>query len=305
MTKFNKLFTFKIKHTRFSTIFIVREGNHHMYKINFNQPIHVHFIGIGGISMSGLAEILLKEGFTVSGSDSKVSPLTEHLEAKGAQIFYGQKASNIIDGIDCVVYTAAIRRENAELMEAVAKKIPMLTRAELLGQLMANYKTPIAVSGTHGKTTTTSMISHILLEGDTDPTISVGGILQAIGGNIRVVNYSNIQLVAEDPADYQKELVDEFEQFTDLVNAANAIVDDTDARYEAFAKAEAYMINNSLAVPCYYDVRWCLTHVNEYTKINAMFGPCNFKYVNWETSEDAYTTAQYEEFAKAFDAAKS
>ena len=119
------------------------------------------------------------------------------------------------------------------------------------------------------------------------------------------VNYSNIQLVAEDPADYQKELVDEFEQFTDLVNAANAIVDDTDARYEAFAKAEAYMINNSLAVPCYYDVRWCLTHVNEYTKINAMFGPCNFKYVNWETSEDAYTTAQYEEFAKAFDAAKS
>ena len=92
---------------------------------------------------------------------------------------------------------------------------------------------------------------------------------------------------------------------TDLVSAANAIVDDTDARYEAFAKAEAYMINNSLAVPCYYDVRWCLTHVNEYTKINAMFGPCNFKYVNWETSEDAYTTAQYEEFAKAFDAAKS
>ena len=90
-----------------------------------------------------------------------------------------------------------------------------------------------------------------------------------------------------------------------LVNAANAIVDDTDARYEAFAKAEAYMINNSLAVPCYYDVRWCLTHVNEYTKINAMFGPCNLKYVNWETSEDAYTTAQYEEFAKAFDAAKS
>lgn len=91
MTKFNKLFTFKIKHTRFSTIFIVREGNHHMYKINFKQPIHVHFIGIGGISMSGLAEILLKEGFTVSGSDSKVSPLTEHLEAKGAQIFMVRK----------------------------------------------------------------------------------------------------------------------------------------------------------------------------------------------------------------------
>ena len=138
-----------------------------------------------------------------------------------------------------------------------------------------------------------------------DPINFVGQEILHDSNAYYAVNYSNIQLVAEDPADYQKELVDEFEQFTDLVNAANAIVDDTDARYEAFAKAEAYMINNSLAVPCYYDVHWCLTHVNEYTKINAMFGPCNFKYVNWETSEDAYTTAQYEEFAKAFDAAKS
>ena len=138
-----------------------------------------------------------------------------------------------------------------------------------------------------------------------DPVNFVGQEILHDSNAYYAVNYSNIQLVAEDPADYQKELVDEFEQFTDLVNAANAIVDDTDARYEAFAKAEAYMINNSLAVPCYYDVRWCLTHVNEYTKINAMFGPCNFKYVNWETSEDAYTTTQYEEFAKAFDAAKS
>ena len=138
-----------------------------------------------------------------------------------------------------------------------------------------------------------------------DPVNFVGQEILHDSNAYYAVNYSNIQLVAEDPADYQKELVDEFEQFTDLVNAANAIVDDTDARYEAFAKAEAYMINNSLAVPCYYDVRWCLTHVNEYTKINAMFGPCNLKYVNWETSEDAYTTAQYEEFAKAFDAAKS
>ncbi len=137
-----------------------------------------------------------------------------------------------------------------------------------------------------------------------DPINFVGQEILHDSNAYYAVNYSNIQLVAENPADYQKDLVDEFEQFTDLVNAANAIVDDIDARYAAFAKAEAYMINNSLCVPCYYDVRWCLTHVNEYTKINAMFGPCNFKYVNWETSEDAYTTAQYEEFAKAFDAAK-
>ena len=159
-----------------------------MYKIDFNEPIHIHFIGIGGISMSGLAEILLKEGFTVSGSDTKESPLTKKLVSEGAHIIYGQKAENITRDIGCVVYTAAINRNNPELIEAVALKIPMLTRAELLGQLMKNYDTPIAVSGTHGKTTTTSMISHILLEGDLDPTISVGGILKAIGGNIRVGN---------------------------------------------------------------------------------------------------------------------
>ncbi len=157
-----------------------------MYKIDFNHPMHIHFIGIGGISMSGLAEILLKEGFTVSGSDTKESPLTKKLESEGAHIVYGQKAENITPGIGCVVYTAAINRSNPELIEAVSRKIPMLTRAELLGQLMKNYDTPIAVSGTHGKTTTTSMISHILLEADMDPTISVGGILKAIGGNIRV-----------------------------------------------------------------------------------------------------------------------
>lgn len=159
-----------------------------MYKIDFSNPINIHFIGIGGISMSGLAEILLKEGFTVSGSDSKESALTNHLAAKGARIFYGQKADNISGGIDVVVYTAAIHDDNPEFAEVKRRQIPMLSRAELLGQLMLNYKLPIAVSGTHGKTTTTSMLSHILLQGETDPTISVGGILQAIGGNIRVGN---------------------------------------------------------------------------------------------------------------------
>lgn len=157
-----------------------------MYKIDFKKPLHVHFIGIGGISMSGLAEILLGEHFTISGSDSKPSTLTERLVSLGATIFYPQKASNIINGIDVVVYTAAIHEDNPEFAEAKRQNLPMLSRAELLGQLMTNYETPIAISGTHGKTTTTSMLSHILLEADTDPTISVGGILNAIGGNIRV-----------------------------------------------------------------------------------------------------------------------
>lgn len=157
-----------------------------MYKINFNEPIHIHFIGIGGISMSGLAEILLEEHFTISGSDSKESDLTRHLEHMGVTIFYGQKASNIIEGIDLVVYTAAIREDNPEFMRVKEAGIPMISRAELLGQIMDNYRNSIAVAGTHGKTTTTSMISQILLAAKSDPTISVGGILKAIDGNLRV-----------------------------------------------------------------------------------------------------------------------
>lgn len=157
-----------------------------MYQIDFQKPKHIHFIGIGGISMSGLAEVLLEENFIISGSDAKESPLTRTLESRGAKIYYGQRASNIDDSVEIVVYTAAIHPDNPEYACAVEKKLPMLSRAELLGQIMKNYETPIAVAGTHGKTTTTSMISHILLENDSDPTISVGGILPAIHGNIRV-----------------------------------------------------------------------------------------------------------------------
>lgn len=159
-----------------------------MYNIDFNKPVKIHFIGIGGISMSGLAQILLKENFKISGSDAKASDLTAQLEELGAQIYIGQRASNITDDIDLVVYTAAIHEDNLEFKEVIKRNIPTLSRAELLGQLMTNYKTPIAVSGTHGKTTTTSMLSQVLLQNSSDPTISVGGILKAIGGNIRVGN---------------------------------------------------------------------------------------------------------------------
>ena len=117
-------------------------------------------------------------------------------------------------------------------------------------------------------------------------------------------NMTNIaSIVNNGPASYQTELVAAYEKFTDLVNEGRAIVDDTDARYAAFAKAEAYFLDENLIFPTVYDITWCLTHVNEYSKINAMYGPCNYKAVNWETSEEAYTTEQYDEFAAAFDAA--
>lgn len=219
-----------------------------MYQINFQQPCHVHFIGIGGISMSGLAEILLEEHFTVSGSDSGASDLTRALEASGAAISYGQRADNIKDGTDLVVYTAAIREDNPEYRAAAEKGLPMLSRAELLGQIMRNYKEAVAVAGTHGKTTTTSMLTQILLDAGTDPTISVGGILPAINGNIRVgrsdffvteaceytnsflhfyPKYSIILNIEEDHMDFFKDLEDirsSFRRFAALTEKDGAVI---------------------------------------------------------------------------------
>jgi UDP-N-acetylmuramate--alanine ligase len=136
--------------------------------------------------MSGFAEYLHNNGFNVSGSDSHQSKITDHLSSLGIEVYYGQRPSNITPDIDVVVYTAAIREDNEEFIEVKKKCIPKLNRAELIGQLMLNFENAVAVSGTHGKTTTTSMLSLIFMEGDLDPTISVGGILDAIGGNIRM-----------------------------------------------------------------------------------------------------------------------
>ena len=223
-----------------------------MYHVHFHNPIPVHFIGIGGISMSGLAEILLKEGFPVSGSDSHASALTEHLERVGARICIGQEASNIPEDCKLVVYTAAIHPDNPEYREAKRRGIPMLSRAELLGQLMRNYQTSIAVAGTHGKTTTTSMIASILLEEDADPTISVGGILPSIGGNIRVggsevflteaCEYTNSFLhffptigiilnIEEDHMDFFKDLNDirrSFRRFAELLPVEGLLIINSD-----------------------------------------------------------------------------
>lgn len=157
-----------------------------MYNINFDIPCRIHFIGIGGISMSGFAEYLHNKGFKVSGSDKQKSNITEHLASLGIDVLYGQRAENITPDIDIVVYTAAIAEDNEELIEVKQRNIPMLNRAELIGQLMRNFNDAIAVSGTHGKTTTTAMLSVIFTEAKMDPTVSVGGMVDAIGGNIRM-----------------------------------------------------------------------------------------------------------------------
>ena len=219
-----------------------------MYQIDFNHPSSIYFVGIGGISMSGLAEILNDAGFQVSGSDRSKSALTEALEGKGITVFYGQRAENITNDIDCVIFTSAIHEDNPEYIATIEKQIPYLTRAQLLGELMQNYKTPIAISGTHGKTTTTSMVSEILLQADTDPTLSIGGMLKSIGGNIRVgktdlfvteaCEYTNSFLsfspkigiilnIEEDHLDFFKDLQDirhSFHEFAKLLPADGCLI---------------------------------------------------------------------------------
>ncbi|MDD5956612.1 MAG: UDP-N-acetylmuramate--L-alanine ligase [Lachnospiraceae bacterium] len=186
-----------------------------MYEIDFKKPVHVHFIGIGGISMSGLAEVLLDRHFPVSGSDRAESDLTKHLTELGAHIRYPQKAENITDDIDCVVYTAAIHPDNPEFKAAQEKHIPMLTRAQLLGEIMKHYPNSVAVAGTHGKTTTSSMISQIMLEGSKDPTLSIGGIFKAINSNIHV---GNSDLFLTEACEYTNSFLSLYAKYSVILN---------------------------------------------------------------------------------------
>lgn len=148
---------------------------------------HVHCVGIGGIGLSAVAEILLSRGYEVSGSDMKSGQVTEMLRSGGARIFIGHSAKNI-EGADLLVYSAAVSMENPELLEARRRGIPCISRAEALGAIMADYDISVAVSGTHGKTTTTSMVSLILEAASYSPTILVGGILNQFHGNVKVGN---------------------------------------------------------------------------------------------------------------------
>ena len=147
----------------------------------FSSIRKLHFVGIGGIGMSGIAEILLDQGFKVSGSDRALSEVTERLQHLGASIFEGHRTNNIASDVDTVVYSSAVQPDNPEILEAQRRKIPIVRRAEMLAEVM-RLKYGIGIAGTHGKTTTTSMTSLVLMEGGLDPTVIVGGKLSGLGG---------------------------------------------------------------------------------------------------------------------------
>lgn len=153
--------------------------------IDLKKHKNIHCIGIGGIGVSALAKILVSRGYNVTGSDMKESEMTDELEKLGIKVFIGHRAENV-EGADLIIYSAAIAPENPEIKRGMELGIELASRAELLGTLMDEFKTSIAVSGTHGKTTTTSMVSLILEHADYKPTIFVGGNLDEIGGNVKV-----------------------------------------------------------------------------------------------------------------------
>lgn len=153
----------------------------------FRGVRHIHLVGIGGIGMSGIAEVLLSIGgnFRVTGSDMRRSPITENLERMGATIFEGHRAENVT-GADVVVTSSAIRKDNPEVVASRQRQIPVIQRAEMLAELMRLYRQGIAVAGTHGKTTTTSMIAHLMTDTGFDPTVVVGGRVATLGSNARL-----------------------------------------------------------------------------------------------------------------------
>ena len=149
---------------------------------------HIHFVGIGGSSMSGIAEIALKQGYIVSGSDRSDSDKLKTLKEKGITVYPFHSAENISDTVSLVVYTLAVSADNPELIEAANRNIPIIERGAYLGQICSHYKYSVAVAGTHGKTSTTSMLSSIMLSAELSPAIHIGGVFPRIGSNVLASN---------------------------------------------------------------------------------------------------------------------
>ncbi len=219
----------------------------------FKKYQHIHFIGIGGIGMSGIAEVLLNLGYRVSGSDVRRSTIIERLEGLGATVFEGHNASNV-EGAQVVVTSTAVRPDNPEVVEAVRRQIPVIPRAEMLAELM-RLKYGIAIAGSHGKTTTTSMVASVLDRAGVDPTVVVGGRVNTLGSNAKL-GRGDFMVVEADESD---------KSFLKL-SPTIAVVTNIDLEHLDFYKdideIRSYFVQFVNKVPFYGSVIICLDDPN-------------------------------------------
>ena len=222
---------------------------------------HIYFIGIGGINMSALAEIMIDEGVSVTGSDRNPSHITERLESLGAKIYIGHEKDHITKDIDLVVYTSAISNDNPELLRARELGINIMDRAEFLGLLMKKYKHSVCVSGTHGKTTTTGMVASILIETDMNPTIFLGGEMDSMGGNLLRGSYD---IMLTEACEYKRNFLkfnptmeiilnideDHLDYYKDLADIESAFID-----YAEKIPQTGHLIVNKKHEPIFSDIK--------------------------------------------------
>jgi UDP-N-acetylmuramate--alanine ligase len=217
----------------------------------FRSVKKIHFIGIGGIGMSGIAEILLDQGFSVTGSDKQLSEITERLEKLGAKVYEGHSPEHIEPDVDVVVYSSAVKMDNPEVQEAIRRKIPLIRRAEMLAELM-RLKYGISIAGTHGKTTTTSMVGLILIEGGFDPTVVVGGVLRDLGGTNARLGHGNFIVVEADEFDRS------FLQLTPTIAVITTLEPEHLDCYSSVEELKNAFIDFANKVPFYGFVVLCL-----------------------------------------------
>lgn len=219
----------------------------------FKKYQHIHFIGIGGIGMSGIAEVLLNLGYRISGSDVRRSAIVDRLESLGATVFEGHRAENV-EGAHVVVTSTAVRADNPEVVEAVRRQIPVIPRAEMLAELM-RLKYGIAIAGSHGKTTTTSMVAAVLDRAGVDPTVVVGGRVNALGSNARL-GRGDFMVVEADESD---------KSFLKL-SPTIAVVTNIDLEhldfYSDIEEIRSYFVQFVNKVPFYGSVIICLDDQN-------------------------------------------
>ncbi|MEN3037538.1 MAG: UDP-N-acetylmuramate--L-alanine ligase [Candidatus Kryptonium sp.] len=217
----------------------------------FSTVRKIHFVGIGGIGMSGIAEILIDQGFKVTGSDKQLSEITERLENLGAKIYQGHAPEHVEPDVDVVVYSSAVRMDNPEIQEALRRKIPVIRRAEMLAELM-RLKYGVGIAGTHGKTTTTSMVGLILIEGGFDPTVIVGGVLRDLGGTNARLGHGNFIVVEADEFDKS------FLQLTPTIAVITTLEPEHLDCYGSVEELKSAFVDFANKVPFYGFVVLCL-----------------------------------------------